>query len=97
MKLPRKIIIKGATWKIKKQKEVYDDDGNACLGLCNFENKIIYLEKQMDSKKMLEVFFHEFIHALTYEIHLDIGEKAEEMLVESFTQESMKIFDIKCR
>lgn len=95
--IPRKLNIKGNDWTIKKRKEVKDDDGNECLGLCVYEEKTILLEKNMKSHSEIEVFFHEFLHSLIHEIHLDIGPKAEEMLVEAATQEIFKNFNVKIK
>ena len=95
--IPRKISIKGNDWTVKKEKDVRDDDGNECLGLCVYGERKILLEKGMNKSEELEVFFHEFLHSLIHEVHLDIGPKAEEMFVEAATQEIFKNFNIKIK
>jgi Zn-dependent peptidase ImmA (M78 family) len=95
--LPKKLSIKGNDWAIKKQTNVKDEDGNECLGLCVYDTKKILLEKGMTKSSELEVFFHEFLHALLHEIHLDIGRQADEMLVEAITQEVFKNFNVRIK
>jgi Zn-dependent peptidase ImmA (M78 family) len=95
--IPRKMKIKGNDWTIKKQKEVKDDDGNECLGLCVYEHRKILLEKGMEKSEEIEIFFHELLHAILHEVHLDIGRQADEMLVEALTQEIFKNFNVKIK
>jgi Zn-dependent peptidase ImmA (M78 family) len=95
--IPRKINIKGNDWTIRKQKEVRDDDGNECLGLCVYGQRKILLEKGMNKEEEIEVIFHEILHAILHEVHLDIGRQADEMLVEALTQEIFKNFNVKIK
>lgn len=86
------MIIKGSKWKVIKKKKLVDDDGNDLLGQCNFEKRIIYLQKGQANE--IDTLVHEFIHAALFELHLDIGPVAEEMLTEGLTQALTREFKI---
>jgi len=60
-KLPAYIIIMGRKVKIKQVRNlVYN--GQPCLGLCDYENKIIYLEKDQAPHTKIETLVHEVTH-----------------------------------
>ena len=68
MKIPRHILIKGTKYKIKKN---FDFKDKEMLGLCDKQNKIIYLSKHQTDKELRNTFIHELLHALLQETALD--------------------------
>lgn len=62
-RFPSSISILGRKYKIKQGSNlVYM--GQPCLGLCDNQNKIIYLEKDQDEQTKKETLIHECYHAL---------------------------------
>jgi hypothetical protein len=70
MRLLRKINIKGSDWKITRKHIGLDTDGNKILGQTWEADRLIELDKELEGKQLQEVFWHEFIHALFYELHI---------------------------
>jgi Zn-dependent peptidase ImmA (M78 family) len=62
-KIPNSIVILGRRLKIKEGVNlVYM--GEHCLGLCDYESKTIYLEKNQSMQSKKEVLLHECAHYL---------------------------------
>lgn len=89
--------IKGKEWKLKSKKNIVDEDNNQCLGLCDYETRILYYEPTKDKEVEIEIIVHETLHAALHEIGLDIGRVADEMLVSNLTEILMDNFKIRLR
>ena len=87
MRIPRYIYIKGKRWKVVYRKRL-TQDGDPCSGLCDLENRIIYLSKLLSPKERTATIFHELFHALLFECHVPEGaslnEEVEEILCDAF-------------
>jgi Zn-dependent peptidase ImmA (M78 family) len=60
-KFPKAITILGRKIKIKQGANlVYM--GQACLGLCNYDEKVIYLEKNQSDEMKYDTLVHECTH-----------------------------------
>lgn len=60
-KFPTSIMIMGRKIKIKQGVNlIYKDQ--ACLGLCDYDNRIIYLEKNQEHRSKVETLVHEATH-----------------------------------
>lgn len=60
-KFPTSITILGRKVKIKQGRGlVYM--GQPCLGLCNYDEKVIYLEKEQSDEMKLDTLVHESSH-----------------------------------
>lgn len=60
-KFPASIVIMGRKIKIKQGANlVYNSD--PCLGLCDYDNKIIYLEKNQSESTKRDTLCHEAVH-----------------------------------
>lgn len=82
MKIPKKITIKGKTWKVKILSKVIDDDGNLVYGLCDYTTRTISIEKGLRKKLESEVFLHEFFHACLHELEIPLSRKKDEDICE---------------
>ena len=60
-KFPTKITIMGRVIKIKQYKNLAYH-GEPCLGLCDYDNKIIYLEKEQSPETKRDTLVHEATH-----------------------------------
>lgn len=62
-KFPSSITILGRKVKIK-QGVGLTYNGQPCLGLCNYDEKVIYLEKNQSEQMKYETLMHEATHFL---------------------------------
>lgn len=60
-KIPNQITILGRKVKIKIGKNLYYN-GENCLGLCDYDAKVIYLEKNQSPQMMSDTLCHEATH-----------------------------------
>lgn len=60
-KFPTSVVILGRKVKIKQGKGLFYD-GRPCLGLCDYDNKIIYIEKDQPEHTKMETLLHEIQH-----------------------------------
>lgn len=60
-KFPTSITILGRKVKIKQGRGLIYM-GQPCLGLCNYDEKIIYLEKEQSDEMKLDTLVHEASH-----------------------------------
>lgn len=71
MKIPKLLLIKGHEWSVEYKWSLKDDDGERVLGLCDKENRTIYLDKLISKEEKWEVFHHEVGHAIVFEAHMN--------------------------
>ena len=100
-KIPRTLKVNGNTWKIKKKKDVFDDDGNKVKGLTCPDEKLILLENETiaDEHKTnsKRVIAHEILHLILSEYYFTFDHTLEEVLVDTISTELDKIFSIEFR
>lgn len=60
-KFPTSIVILGRKVKIKQGRGL-QYMGHPCLGLCNYDEKIIYLEKEQPQEMKYDTILHEIYH-----------------------------------
>lgn len=68
------VLIKDSLWTIKLVRAVPGKD-RRCLGLCDYDARIIYIKKSMPAEKVLEILCHEYFHALSHEYEFKISHK----------------------
>ena len=91
---PKTVEVEGMNWAIKfKRKPFYDDEGDECLGLCDPEDKTIYIKIQTDKVDMFRVFIHEVLHAIEYEREIEIPHKYIEKLDRGVSKFLIKNFN----
>lgn len=82
-RFPTSISILGRKYKIKQGRGL-TFHGQPCLGLCDNNSKIIYIEKDQDEQSKVETCIHEFCHAL---MHISgIDQKLTEAECEIYAQ-----------
>lgn len=77
---PKFINIRGESWEIRFFKNKIDnwedgedeDEIDGTLGLCHFEDKIIYIKLGQDRENTFKTFVHEVLHAVEDEYCLQI-------------------------
>ena len=64
-KVPRTLKIKGQKWTFKVGHNLHLE-GEKVFGVCDFENRLILLERDQTDEELRETFLHEYIHALVH-------------------------------
>lgn len=95
-KFPKSITIMGRTWKIKQKiRPMYN--GLPCLGLCDYDGKVILLEKNQTDDEKFSTLVHEACHAWLILCGLDqkMSESEVEVncqLTAAFVEDIIKAF-----
>jgi hypothetical protein len=90
----KNITILGRTIEIKIGKNLHYR-GEPCLGLCDYDSRIIYLEKNQSPQMMKDTLCHEAVHYMLILTGMDqrISESENEMycqLIAAFMQDMKK-------
>lgn len=62
---PKEILIGDSLWQIRFKKTIAE--GKDTLGLCDPSEHTIYIKQGLGFEERLNVFFHECLHAISYE------------------------------
>lgn len=89
MKIPRKLIIKGKEWAIKKVKEIKGKPDETVHGITHFPTRTIEVTKDSPEYDKEFIFWHEYKHARLYESGVGantggMSELAEEIICDDF-------------
>lgn len=80
------VNINGQNWRVVLTSPVHPalvrSDGTFTIGACDDNNKTIYLNEQLDSKKLKKVLCHELVHACMFSYNVEIGIEQEELLAD---------------
>ena len=79
MKLPKTMTARGRTYKCKYSEFPVDDHGEISAGICDTELKELEIQIGLKPEQTLEVFIHEWLHAIWEELGLD-NEKLPKIL-----------------
>lgn len=89
MKIPSKVRIKrGIYYKVVWQEIIKDDA--SCMGLCDPNERIIYLKLGMSNTDILKSFTHELLHCIEFEWDQPIPHK----ITETFEEGIFKILKL---
>jgi Zn-dependent peptidase ImmA (M78 family) len=92
--MKKSITILGRKVKIKTGENL-QYMGEPCLGLCDYDNQIIYLEKNQSARQMRDTLIHEFTHYFLCLTGID--QKLGEAECEMYCQLITAFFnDLKC-
>ena len=100
MKIPISINVLGKRWLTKYKWNLRDDNGHPCYGLCDKENKIIFLDHSLKGNKKDKTYFHELLHALFDELKISgtfLNEEIEEMIVLNIEEFVFDKFNLRLR
>jgi hypothetical protein len=79
MKIPRQIIIKGEKWKIRR-KTGLKHEKKVVWGLCDYDTRVIWLERNLSPDQLMQTWLHEFNHACIMELHVELEDDLNEVL-----------------
>lgn len=98
MKVPQQVPVKGTIYEIQYKWNL-NDEGVPCLGLCDPEEKIIYIDKSLSKEDKWKTFLHELKHALIEEYNLakseGIDALAEELICYMFSEWVSEMWDVR--
>ena len=93
------ITINGISWRIKFVHPLdpvlmYEDGSSYTLGMCNRENKTIYIAENLEGSMLRKVLCHEIVHAamFSYNVHLSIEQ--EEIIADIIATYGSEIINI---
>lgn len=89
-KIPQHIFILGRKVRVKQGKNLHYE-GKPCLGLCDYDNSIIYLEQDQSDHCKSDTLCHEALHY--FMILLGIDQKLSESEVEIYCQSFTAFFN----
>lgn len=95
IKIPKSKVILGEKWKVSWKWRLVDEDGNECYGLCDFKNRVIFLDRSIPKDMRLQVFFHEELHALFHELCIGLHRDIEESIVEGVERYVFKNYKVR--
>jgi Zn-dependent peptidase ImmA (M78 family) len=75
MKLPRFLNICNHKYKIIYKKRIIKDNCE-CLGYCDSDKHLIYIQKGMVPTQKMEVIIHESLHAISHINNISLTEKS---------------------
>ena len=92
MKVPRKFNVLGKEYKIKKIKNLTDDDGSLLYGRCHRLEPLIEYDSGQTKEELQNTLIHELIHAVCHEsgLSLMMGNRIEELVCINLSNALMK-------
>jgi hypothetical protein len=74
--IPSHFYLKRRKWTVDITEDVlYAADGDVCNGLCHPDTRTIEIAAQLGPKRRLQIFVHEFLHAVEFEYGIVIPHK----------------------
>lgn len=76
---------------------MYRSDGSLTIGACDDDTKTIYINYELDNKKMKKVLCHEITHAAMFSYNVDLTLEQEEIvadLIATYGQEIVGITNV---
>lgn len=79
-------IINNKLWKIKivsrTNKKLRNPNNSFALGVCDNNDRCIYISNELSSKKFKQVLYHEITHALIFSYNIHIPYRQEELFAD---------------
>lgn len=100
MEIPKSINIYGKKYKVKIKKGLKDDEGNSLSGLCQYDEAIISLDKDLTGDELMQTFLHECGHAVHDRMGIDqtgIPDDVKEILVDSMATFLVERFNMRLK
>lgn len=97
MKIRKEFYIKGKLWSVEYRWGLRAKE--KCSGLCDFENRIIYLERSDSKEEKWSTFIHEITHAALYEAHINpssgLSTESEEIVCDAMEDLLTSLFTFR--
>jgi Zn-dependent peptidase ImmA (M78 family) len=101
LKIKNEFYIKGKPWKVVYKWNLREEGIGPCLGLCDFKERIIYLDRLATQEEKRMAFIHELVHAILHEAHLHedggVDGFVEEAICASVADVFSRLFDFRWR
>jgi len=88
MKIPRKVKIRKATWKVSINEDI--ERKHNAVGLCKYNAKEIILSPNQPRNELEETFMHEILHACWPED--ECSQKLEEKIIRKMSPVLFEFF-----
>lgn len=98
-KIPKEFYIKGKLWRVEYKWRLEENGIGKCDGLCEFSERVIYLDRLLPKDQKPKVFLHEYTHAVLHEAHLHenggLDGILEEVVCESIADALTENFNLR--
>jgi hypothetical protein len=78
----KRFKIKGHEWRVRYKRNLYDEEFGPCKGLCEPDERVIYIEAKLSAEDKWKTFKHELWHAIEAELHVTIDDTTSEILAD---------------
>lgn len=90
MRIPKEFTIKGKTWKVEYKWGL--KSGNEMIdGLCDPNERTIFIRRELLKDEKPHIFLHEFFHAVFFEAHLSYNDGWVPDLVEEIICDALAL------
>ena len=92
------IIINGISWRIKfvhpQDTALMYENGSYTLGMCDRNNKTIYLAENLEGSMLRKVLCHELVHAAMFSYNVYLSLEQEEIIADIIATYGDEIINI---
>ena len=92
------ITINGISWRIKfvypQDTVLMYENGSYTLGMCDRNNKTIYLAENLEGSMLKKVICHELVHAAMFSYNVYLSLEQEEVIADIITTYGEEIINI---
>jgi hypothetical protein len=65
VKIPRTLALGGTRYKVKFKSALRSpQDNTKCNGYCDFKNRVVAIDEDLDDNNLEQTFLHEVVHAI---------------------------------
>lgn len=89
----RKFAIKGHEWKVIYVHNLSCPEDGPLRGLCDPDNRTISIERQLSPELKWRTFTHELVHAVEFELHIQLPDGISEVLADGIDDVFNTLFD----
>jgi Zn-dependent peptidase ImmA (M78 family) len=97
-KKPFNLEIMGETWKVMFIHPVVDTNNNPAYGLCDWPQRVLWIDSELDQSTMAHTLIHEMFHAYVRRSGVyngNLSHEMEEILADQFALILTENFDFK--
>ncbi len=71
----QRVTIRGIRWDITVTDDVYNDNGESCFGICDYDNNKLLVRSDLPENVKWETLLHEILHAVTKPYPSDMSDE----------------------